>query len=41
MCWSCNNPIDDSKPIKPFKMEEEDDIDISISEGSRKTLREE
>lgn len=40
MCWSCNNPIDDSKPIKPFKIEEED-IDISISEGSRKTLREE
>jgi len=40
MCWSCNNPIDDSKPIKPFKIEE-DDIDISISEGSRKTLREE
>ncbi|MCK4687820.1 MAG: hypothetical protein KAT66_06805 [Candidatus Lokiarchaeota archaeon] len=39
MCWSCNNPIDDSKPIKPFKIEE--DIDISISEGSRKTLREE
>ncbi len=40
MCWSCNNPIDDSKPIKPFKIEE-DDIDITISEGSRKTLREE
>ncbi|MFX1321783.1 MAG: hypothetical protein ACFFAQ_09065 [Promethearchaeota archaeon] len=40
MCWSCNNPIDDSKPIKPFKIEEED-IDITISEGSRKTLREE
>ncbi|MFX0043939.1 MAG: hypothetical protein ACFE8L_13585 [Candidatus Hodarchaeota archaeon] len=41
MCWSCNNAIDESKPIKPFKIEEGEDIDITVSEGSRKTLREE
>ncbi|MFX1296731.1 MAG: hypothetical protein ACFFD2_17980 [Promethearchaeota archaeon] len=41
MCWSCNNAIDDSKPIKPFKIEEQDEIGIAISDGSRKTLKEE
>jgi len=27
ICWSCNNPIDPSKPIKPY--EKEGDIKIS------------
>jgi hypothetical protein len=28
-CWACNSPIDKSKPVKPFKREEEE---IEISE---------
>ena len=26
MCWVCNEPFDDSKPIKPFRREEEGEI---------------
>ena len=28
-CWVCNEPIDESKPTKPFKKEEEEDIKIT------------
>jgi len=22
-CWACNNPLDESKPFKPYKKQEE------------------
>ena len=33
-CWVCETPFDESKPVKPFKREEE--IDIEISEKPQK-----
>ena len=33
MCWACSGPIDKSKPIKPYKREEEE---IEISEKPQK-----
>ena len=33
-CWVCNSPIDKSKPVKPFKKEE--DLGIEISEMPQK-----
>ena len=33
-CWACDAPIDKSKPVKPFKREEE--IDVGISEKPQK-----
>ncbi|MEE9377743.1 MAG: hypothetical protein V3V33_06870 [Candidatus Lokiarchaeia archaeon] len=27
-CWVCNTPFDDSKPSKPFKKEEEDEVEV-------------
>jgi len=35
-CWVCNAPIDESKPSKPFKKEEEA-IEVEISEKITKT----
>jgi len=35
-CWACNNALDESKPVKPFKKEEE--IDVEISEKPQKKL---
>ncbi|MBY8987118.1 MAG: hypothetical protein KGD61_01600, partial [Candidatus Lokiarchaeota archaeon] len=32
MCWVCNKPFDDSKPIKPFRREEEGEIQKIIKE---------
>ena len=32
-CWVCNEPFDESKPVKPFKKEE---VDIEISEKPQK-----
>ena len=34
-CWVCNAPIDPSKPVKPFKKEDEA-IDLEISEKPQK-----
>ena len=34
MCWSCESPIDKSKPVKPYK--EEEKVDIEISEKPQK-----
>ena len=34
MCWSCELPIDKSKPVKPYK--EEEKVDIEISEKPQK-----
>ena len=36
-CWVCETPFDESKPVKPFKKEEE--IDVEISEKSQKKLQ--
>ena len=30
-CWVCGEPIDDSKPVKPFKKEEEIQIEEEVS----------
>ncbi|MFX1410689.1 MAG: hypothetical protein ACFFA6_10070 [Promethearchaeota archaeon] len=35
ICWSCSNPIDRTKPIKPLK--EEEDIEIDVPEDIHKT----
>jgi len=36
-CWVCETPFDESKPVKPFKKEEE--IDVEISEKPQKKLQ--
>jgi len=35
MCWACDAPIDESRPVKPFKKEEEIE-EIEISEKPKK-----
>jgi hypothetical protein len=36
-CWVCNEPFDESKPVKPFKKEEDiEEIELEISEKPQK-----
>jgi hypothetical protein len=36
-CWACNSPIDESKPVKPFKKEEDiEEIQVEISKKPQK-----
>ena len=37
MCWACDAQIDESKPMKPFKSEEE--MELEISEEPQKKPR--
>ena len=37
MCWVCGEPIDESKPVEPYKEEEED---VVIEEKTSKKGKE-
>ena len=36
LCWFCNEPIDESKPTKPFKVGE-NEIELDISKTPKNT----
>ena len=38
-CWACNGPIDESKPVKPFKKEEGVDIEISEKKAKKSSKK--
>ena len=38
-CWACGTPIDESKPTKPYKKEEEVEIEISEKPQKRPKTR--
>jgi hypothetical protein len=37
LCWACNNPLDESEPVKPYQKEKEPDLDyIKVEKGGKK-----